>query len=182
VPERTPIPGVWRLPKDARRYLPYSKEIADELCALIAEGKSINQITKLPSMPSRRAVQYWLISHPDFREKYECAMMLLAEFWAHEIIDIADDAAGDYVIDECGARVVDHENINRARLKVDSRKWLLSKILPKRYGDRVTADITVKRDVRELSDGELLQIIQGSAEPVQLGPPDDPGNEGMTKH
>jgi hypothetical protein len=128
------------MPKDRRSY---STVIADEVCALVAEGKSLRQITELPGMPSRRAVQYWLTRFPDFKEKYECAMMLCAEFWAHEIIEISDDSAGDYVITEDGRRVVDHENINRSRLKVDSRKWLLSKLLPKRYGDRIQADMNV---------------------------------------
>jgi hypothetical protein len=160
-------------PKDRRAYLPYTPEIADELCALIADGKSIRQITELPGMPSRRAVQYWMSRHPDFREKYECAMMLLAEFWAHEIIEIADDSGGDYVTNGDGRQALDHDNINRARLKVDARKWLLSKILPKRYGDRVHADVTVRRDMRDLSETELLQIVQGSTPALAPPDPDD---------
>jgi hypothetical protein len=131
------------MPNDRRLYLTYSPAIADEVCALIAEGQSLRQITELPGMPSRRAIQLWMTRNPDFREKYECAMMLCAEFWAHEIIEIADDSAGDFVITEDGRRVVDHENVNRSRLKVDSRKWLLSKLLPKRFGDRVQADVNV---------------------------------------
>ena len=131
------------MPKARRPYQAYSSELADEVCALVAEGKSLRQITELPGMPSRRAVQYWMSRNPDFREKYECAMMLLGEFWAHEIIEIADDSSGDFIITEDGRRAVDHENINRSRLKVDSRKWLLSKILPSRYGDRVQADVNV---------------------------------------
>ena len=132
------------MPKDRRPYLTYSAELADEVCALVAEGKSLRQITEQPGMPSsRRAVQHWMTRFPEFREKYECAMMLCAEFWAHEIIEISDDSAGDYVITEDGRRVVDNEHINRSRLKVDSRKWLLSKLLPKRYGDRIQADMKV---------------------------------------
>jgi Bacteriophage Sf6, terminase small subunit-like len=149
------------MPTDRRQYLIYSPEIADELCALLAEGRSLRQITEMPGMPSRRTVTSWLTRYPEFREKYECAMMLLAEFWVHEMLDIADDSAGDYIIDEHGARVVDHEAINRARLRVDTRKWALSKILPKRYGDRVVADITVRGDVKELSNQELLAIAGG---------------------
>ena len=86
------------------------------------------------------------------------------EYWAHEIIEIADDTSGDLTINEHGERVVDHENINRARLKIDARKWLMSKLHPRRYGDRVTADVTVRRDMRELSDSELLQIVGRSGE------------------
>lgn len=149
----------------------YSAELADEVCALIAEGKSLRQITEMPGMPSRRFVQKWMTRYPDFREKYECAMMLLAEWWAHEIIDIADDRTGDFTIDEDGRRTVDYENIQRSRLRCDQRRWLLSKILPKRYGDRVVADVTVRRDVKELSEAELLNLIQGSM--PALAPPDD---------
>jgi hypothetical protein len=101
-------------------------------------------------MPSRRAIQYWLSRFPEFREKYECAMMLLGEFWAHEIIEIADDSSRDFIITETGRRAVDHENINRSRLKVDARRWLLSKILPKRYGDRVQADVNVSAEPEAL--------------------------------
>jgi hypothetical protein len=56
----------------------------------------------------------------------------------------------------------------------------MAKLHPARYGDRVTADVTVRRDVRELSEHELLQIIQGS--PPAIEAPDDPGDEGMIKH
>jgi hypothetical protein len=82
---------------------------------------------------------------------------------------IADDTSGDFIINEHGERVVDHENINRARLKIDARKWLMSKLHPRRYGDRVTADVTVRRDMRELSDSELLQIVGRSGEPTLTG-------------
>jgi Bacteriophage Sf6, terminase small subunit-like len=62
-------------------------------------------------------------------ERGECSrLMLLAEFWAHEIIQIADDKSDDYIITEDGREVVNHENINRSRLKCDMRRWLLSKI------------------------------------------------------
>jgi hypothetical protein len=87
--------------------------------------------------PNSRLLAY---DYPEFREKYEIARMLQAEFWSHEILEIADDSTGDFIINEHGDRVVDHENINRARLRVDTRKWLLSKLLPKRYGDRVQAE------------------------------------------
>jgi terminase small subunit-like protein len=121
----------------------YTPELADQICALIAEGHSLRTIIEMPGMPCRRVVLYWLYDHQDFRDKYEIARMLQAEVWSHEILEIADDSAGDFIINERGERVADHENINRARLRVDSRKWLLSKLLPKKYGDRVTADVTV---------------------------------------
>jgi hypothetical protein len=61
------------------------------------------------------------------------------EHWAEDIIEISDDGSRDYVAtsDEDGAHRVDHDHVSRSRLRVDSRKWLLSKLAPKKYGDRV---------------------------------------------
>src|SRR4029077_821269 len=119
------------------------------------EGVSLRAICEMSGMPSRRSIFYWLQNNGEFREKYEIARLMQVEYWAHEIIEIADDTSGDFVINERGERAVDHENINRARLRVDARKWLMSKLHPQRYGDRVTADVTVRREVRELSEVEL---------------------------
>src|SRR5712691_6237052 len=57
-----------------------------------------------------------------------------------EIIEIADDASGDYVTTSDGKRIVDHENIQRLRLRVDARKWAAARLAPKKYGDRVEHD------------------------------------------
>jgi len=173
------------MPKDRRPYLTYSAELADEVCALVAEGKSLRQITEQPGMPSsRRAVQHWMTRFPEFREKYECAMMLCAEFWAHEIIEISDDSTGDYVITEDGRRVVDNEHINRSRLKVDSRKWLLSKLLPKRYGDRIQADMNVAVDPEALrgmpEEKKRARVLELLAFAATLQVPSETIDEGET--
>jgi hypothetical protein len=147
------------MPEDRRTYLTYSPALADRVCELMVEGLSLRAICEMSGMPSRQSIFNWLEKSEEFRQRYEIARLMQVEYWAHEIIEIADDASGDFVINERGDRVMDNEAINRARLRVDARKWLMSKLHPQRYGDRVTADITVKRDMRELSDGELLQIV-----------------------
>lgn len=154
----------------SRKYLLYSPELGARVCELMIEGVSLRKISEMSGMPSRRAIFNWLKDNDEFRERYEVARLMQVEYWAHEIIEIADDISGDFIINEHGERVVDHENINRARLKIDARKWLMSKLHPRRYGDRVAADVTVRRDMRELSDSELLQIVGRSVEP-------DPGRE-----
>lgn len=55
---------------------------------------------------------------------------------AEEIVEIADDGANDIDGDK-----VDHENVQRSRLRVDARKWVAARLLPKRYGDRIQADV-----------------------------------------
>ena len=65
-----------------------------------------------------------------FRDHYAHARVLGYEALADLIRDIADDSAGDVL--ENGR--IDHENINRSRLRVDALKWILAKALPRRYG------------------------------------------------
>ena len=54
---------------------------------------------------------------------------------------IADDASGDYVTTSDGKRTVDHENIQRSRLRVDARKWAAARLAPKKYGDHISHDV-----------------------------------------
>jgi hypothetical protein len=152
------------MPTDRRKYLAYTPALAERVCELMIEGKSLREICEAPGMPARRNIFYWLRDHAEFRERYDVARMLQAEWWSHEILAIADDSSGDITINEHGERVVDHENINRSRLRCDSRKWLLSKLLPQRYGDRVTADVTVRGGVKELTTEELLAIAGSAGE------------------
>ena len=58
-----------------------------------------------------------------------------------EIIEIADDASGDYVTTSDGKTIVDHENIQRSRLRVDTRKWAAARLAPKKYGDHISHDV-----------------------------------------
>src|SRR5258706_11847639 len=63
-----------------------------------------------------------------------------SELRFREIIEIADDASGDYVTTSDGKTIVDHENIQRSRLRVDARQWAAARLAPKKYGDRVEHD------------------------------------------
>ena len=63
----------------------YSPEIADQICALVAEGHSLRKIVETPGMPCRQTFVYWLYDYPEFREKYEIARMLQAEFGSQPV-------------------------------------------------------------------------------------------------
>lgn len=93
-------------------------------------------------MPSTSAVLRWVRQFPEFRQRYVQARESLLEHWAEEITEIADDGSNDWMErrGEEGAPagwVANGEHIQRSRLRVDTRKWLLSKLAPKKYGDRV---------------------------------------------
>lgn len=89
----------------------------------------------------------WAARDAAFGEQYARAREVGYKLLADEIIEIADDSSGDAVEDENGNIKQNAEFVNRARLRVDTRKWMLAKMLPKVYGERtehaVTGGITV---------------------------------------
>lgn len=97
---------------------------------------------------------------------YEKAKRDCAEMMAEEIIAIADDSSNDTFIDDEGVEHTNHEHINRSRLRVDSRKWLLSKLLPNKFGDKVDVKHgTVDGDPLQ----QLVRAVQGSKfRPVKI--------------
>lgn len=111
----------------------YTAEIADEICTRLANGESLRAICgsdRDDFIPAMGTVLRWVATNDEFRNQYEAARAVQAETMADEIVGIADGA--------------DHENselrgamTQRDRLRVDARKWVASKLLPKKYGDKI---------------------------------------------
>ena len=123
----------------------YTEEIAHEICTRLAEGESLRRICLSEHMPSRITVYSWLLDdrYAAFLTKYTRARELQSETMIDELNDIADDASNDYmetVDNETGAIIgykLNGEHINRSRLRIDTRKWIASKLKPKKYGDKL---------------------------------------------
>jgi hypothetical protein len=101
---------------------------------------SLRAVCADASMPDRTTVYRWLEAHEDFRTKYALAAAAREDVIWDEIQDIADDASQDYKLVEKGGEsvwVFDQEHLQRAKLRIDSRKWMLAKLSPKKYGDRI---------------------------------------------
>lgn len=106
-----------------------------------------------------------------YREAYARAQDARADKLVDEILRISDDASNDYTVDADGNTVVDHENIQRSRLRVDSRKWLAGKMAPKRYGDRLALEVEHTLDLSDLSN--LVGRIEDIAERLGVAIPTD---------
>lgn len=96
-------------------------------------------------MPSARTVHLWLLEKGknEFFQQYLRARNIQAETMFEEILDIADDGSNDYMTITKGNNeynVEDREVTNRSKLRVEARKWYLSKVLPKKFGEKV--DVT----------------------------------------
>lgn len=115
----------------------FTQAKADLICDLLSDGLSLRQICCMEDMPERNTVFRWLEASPAFQRQYARARELQADHYAEEIIEISDDGSRDYNKDEEGNLIVDHDHIQRSRLRVDSRKWAASKLAPKKYGDRM---------------------------------------------
>ncbi|NBM04344.1 ubiquitin carboxyl-hydrolase [Proteus sp. G2671] len=128
----------------------YLPEVADDVCALIADGESLRTVCKRPGMPNTTKVMRWLREYPDFREQYAKAMESRADAVFEELFDIADD-----VKEEPAA-------VAKARLRIDTRKWALARMSPKKYGDKVTQDIDLKSSDGSMSPTKIVLVAGGS--------------------
>lgn len=113
----------------------YTEEIGIEICALLAAGMPVTKIVQLKHMPSQQTVYTWLRKHPEFLEMYEIARQDLAHTMANQIQEIIDEKPLQ-VVDDQGNIKYDSGSIADKRLRMDGRKWLAAKYLPRVYGER----------------------------------------------
>lgn len=125
----------------------YCQETADAICERLADGESLRTICVDEAMPNRVTVYRWLFKHVEFSNQYAQAREYQAETMADEMTDIADDGSNDWMEkrDEDGVNIGWRENgeaIRRSALRIDTRKWIAARLLPKKYGDKVQTDHT----------------------------------------
>lgn len=122
----------------------------------IWDGELLRSICRDNAMPARSTVHLWLANIEGFSDQYARACEIRADVYADQILEIADDASRDWVTkknpDGSTYQVFDGEHVQRARLRIDSRKWLMSKMAPKKYGDRI--------EVGGNSDAPLRHCVQ----------------------
>lgn len=121
----------------------YTDDIANEICERISLGESVRQICLLEHMPCHATVYNWLKKHPDFLDKYARAKEAQADFFAEELLEIADDGRNDWVEREYARGggtyiALNEEAIVRSRVRIETRKWLMGKMKPKKYGEKIT--------------------------------------------
>lgn len=126
----------------------FSTELAAAICERMAEGESLRAICRDRTMPHRNTVLNWLADKSDFLGQYARAREAQADVLAEQILEIIDRATV--------------KTVNVARLKFEGRRWLASKIAPKKYGTKVEAEISGKDggpiqhvDLSRLSDKQL---------------------------
>jgi hypothetical protein len=102
----------------------FTHALFDEICVLLAQGRTLREIERMANMPPASTVCTWVAKnvegcHEQYTRARETGYALMAE----DIVDIADNVAPA-------------PGVPDPRLRVETRKWLLSKALPKIYGDK----------------------------------------------
>lgn len=131
------------MPKPMGRPSTYSPEIANEICVRLMSGETLRSICRDDDMPDETTVRCWIVDNRgNFSGQYARARDMGLDALADQLFDIADDGTNDWVdrVLRNGdvLRVIDNECVQRSRMRIDTRKWYLSKLAPKRYGDSVT--------------------------------------------
>jgi hypothetical protein len=150
----------------------YTQEIADELCAMLASGRSLRTACSQAHMPVIATVYNWFRVHPDFLEQYTRAKADAADAMAEDIIDLADqpDEYTETVTLADGTITTRRiDNVRRTQLRIETRKWLMAKLQPRKYSEKL--DLT--------SGGDKLPVplLSGLANASDDIPQLNEGNE-----
>ncbi len=133
----------------ARRGAPtlYTQELGEEICERITNGETLTKICSDERMPDYRTVMDWIdgetatAKDAGFTTLYARARQLQINRMSLEMLDISDDSAQDQFEKEAEdggiQRLVNHEHVKRSELRVKTRQWLLSRLNPAQYGDRI---------------------------------------------
>ena len=128
----------------------YSEELALIILERISDGESLRSICKAEGMPGRTTVYRWSLDNVEgFRDRFTRAREMRAYMLEDDMTEISDDGTNDWMErndpDNPGWQV-NGEHLQRSRLRVDTRKWIASKILPKVYGEKVTQQFVGAND------------------------------------
>lgn len=141
--DQTSQPEVKERNKGGRPSL-FSQDLADVICEQLVEGHSLRAICRREDMPAISSVFKWMREHPKFSEQYALAKQEQVDTLADEIIEIADERELERVEVDGVLMAIKYDAVavNRNRLRVDARKWAASKLKPKKYGEKVSQEIS----------------------------------------
>jgi len=120
--------------RERNKPVEFTQELFDSICDKLSEGQSLRKICEDDEMPTKATIFRWLRDKKELRDQYARAKEESSDAFAEEMMDIIKDTKED------------SNAIQKARLQIDTMKWLMSKQKPKKYGDKL--DLT--------SDGKAL--------------------------
>lgn len=141
------IVGVTMLDMASKEQTKFSKELVITICDLLGDGKSLRTACKEVGIQTR-TFYTWLADDEFTQRQYARAKEEAADNFVEEMLEIADEKTGDP---------------NRDRLRLDTRKWIASKLKPKRYGDKLdlaVSQVTPVLIYKPVQQTEAVEIAQ----------------------
>ena len=132
----------------------FDPALADEICDRIARGRGLISICNDPGMPTYSTVRKWLNEHDFFARDYARARVDQADTYADEIVAIADT----------------EPDPNRARVRVQTRQWVASRLKPQVYGDRIDVSVQGSLDLRAVLAGAEARRRRPACDQHEAGP------------
>jgi hypothetical protein len=148
----------------------FTQEICDLICERLALGESLRSICSDKTTPAMSSVFKWLRENEPFSQQYTRARETQADALADEILNIADDARNDWMErhgkDDEGW-IQNGEALRRSQIRIDARKWLAGKMRPKKYGDKISTEISGEIKINPFES--LLEALDGRAKSIPPG-------------
>jgi hypothetical protein len=148
----------------SRAKVTYGREIANEVLDELMSGRTLDEVCADPEMPSATTVRQWVRDDVDgFAARYWEAREIGYQMIGDQALNIVDDRSNDWVVwqreDGTTARMLDPQRVNRALARVSTRRWLLSKMLPKTFGDR--PDLHARQPAGQDDMAEFMKLLNG---------------------
>lgn len=140
----------------------YNETIAALICERVAtHTHGLERLCNMyEDLPVKSTVNLWRYRHPEFSTQYAQAKLMQADLLAEECLEIADDDSRDIKVNhETGDEYLNTEFVARARLRIDTRKWLAAKLLPKQYGKAAEEPEKQKGDGESVLERILDRLI-----------------------
>ena len=122
-------------------------KIMDYVCdELATSSRGLGNILKeaKDKVPTYSQVMRWIDEDEVLRDRYARAKEAQADFMADEMLDIADDGRNDWMKRQQAngesVDVLNNEVIQRSKIRIDTRKWLASKLKPKKYSEKLQTE------------------------------------------
>ena len=114
-------------------------ERIEEMLTLIALGRTNKKAAEELQLLPGELEQFMriMLRDPELKVIYDEAREMQAESWSDEMVDIANDGRNDTYVDDKGNVRVDHDVVNRSKLRVNTMQWLMGRIHHKRFGDKL---------------------------------------------
>jgi len=141
----------------------YSKALADKICSELAEGKSLRTVCQQEGMPDKSTVFCWLRDIQEFQDQYALAKESSAEAMNEILLDLGDEAIElSQTVNEKASSAV----VQAVKLKADNLKWVMSKMKPKKYGEKL--DLTSKD--KEIATPSILYVLHNDGDSKNILP------------